>query len=374
MAGIYIHVPYCRQKCSYCNFYFSVSGKTKEGYLKSLIKEIEITKEFLQGNEIKSLYFGGGTPSILSSVELSLLIDKIKHYYSFSDDIEITLEANPDDINKNYADEIVKLGINRLSIGVQSFHDNELTLLKRNHLSQKALESIITAKNNGINNLSIDLIFGIPGSNINLWLENLNRFIELDIDHLSCYNLTVEKKTDLDYRIQKGIVNEIVENLSVEMFLTTIEFLSEHGYEHYEISNYARNKKYAIHNTNYWKGEKYLGLGPSAHSFDGKNRYWNISNVRKYIESIENGISPNESEKLTENEKYNEYIMTGLRTMWGIDDIVINSFGQKNYSLFKQTVEDFINQDLILKNNDNYKLSDKGKLYADRIASELFLD
>ena len=373
MPGIYIHIPYCRQKCSYCNFYFSVSMKTSKTFVEALCEEIELTKDYLIQKKIQSLYFGGGTPSVLRSKDLERIITKIKDIYTFENGIEITLEANPDDISEEYISEIAKLGINRVSIGVQSFNDRELQLFNRSHDFATALNAIKICKANGIENLNMDLIFGIPGSDNTIWLDNLNIFLKLDIDHLSCYNLTIEKKTAIAHQIKTGKIPDIDEEINAKLFLETIEILRKNGYEHYEISNYARNGRYAVHNTNYWKAQNYLGLGPSAHSFNGESRQWNISNVRKYIDSINKGILSTEQEKLSNADKFNEYIMTGLRTMWGIEKNKIISFGNNYQETFLKSVKEFIYLKFIMFDGETYKLSDKGKLYADRIASELFL-
>ncbi|MEZ4906400.1 MAG: radical SAM family heme chaperone HemW [Saprospiraceae bacterium] len=373
MAGIYVHIPYCRQKCSYCNFYFSVNPKTKKAFLSSLLKEIEIVPNIFKNEKLNSLYFGGGTPSILNYEELSHIINKIKEKFSFETNAEVTLEANPDDITLNYIDGIKKASINRLSIGIQSFNDVQLTLLNRNHNAKTAINAIKNAKKGGISNLNIDLIFGIPYSNLEKWQKNLDIFLDLDIDHLSCYNLTVENKTALYHDIKSGKIPMIDEEMSAEIFLYNIEYLQKYGYEHYEISNFARNQKYAIHNTSYWQREKYIGLGPSAHSYDGEKRYWNVANARKYIESINNNKSPQESESLNIENKFNEYIMTGLRTMWGIDSKEIDKFGNKIKNNFYDKIGYFIDTKMIVEIEGNYTLSKKGKLYADNISSDLFI-
>lgn len=373
MPGIYIHIPYCRQKCSYCNFYFLVSRKTQDLFLNALLQEIDLTKDYLDDKTINSIYLGGGTPSVLRIAEVSDILDRLRKIYTIDDNAEITLEANPDDINTEYVRGLIKSGINRISLGIQSFCDKELRLLNRSHDSVRAIDSIKICQDAGIDDLTIDLIFGIPGSSQPEWIKNLEIFLDLSIDHISCYNLTIEPKTAIAHQIKTRKTVAPDDGLNAKLFSDTIEILENAYYEHYEISNYARNGKYALHNTNYWKGVPYLGIGPSAHSFNIDSRRWNIANTRKYIESISQGILPTEFEILTTTDKYNEYIMTGLRTMWGIDDSKISGFGPDYYSYFREKVKEFIQSELIVSDGMNYRLTKKGKLLADRIASDLFL-
>lgn len=374
MAGIYIHIPFCRQKCSYCNFYFSVSMKTKNALVEAILKEIELNHNYLSNKKIDSIYFGGGTPSVLSSVEIALIIERLNQYFIFNSNIEITLEANPDDINKKYLNELKNIGINRFSMGVQSFFDDELIILNRSHNATKAQDSIKMIQDAGFDNMNIDLIFGIPNSNIERWQQNLKIFLELDIPHLSSYNLTIEPKTTIAHQIKIGKYNTPDDELNAELFLITQDILQSKGYEHYEISNYAKNRAYALHNTNYWKGIPYLGFGPSAHSYDGESRQWNIANNRKYIKILERGNLPFEKEILSTEDKYNEYIMTGFRTMWGVDIKIISNFGQKFKENFELEIIKYIENRFVKKENNIYKLSKKGKLYADKIASDLFME
>lgn len=343
-------------------------------FTESLLREIELTKDYLSEKELISLYLGGGTPSLLNLYDLEKIIIKIREIYNFKNEIEITIEANPDDISESYIKSIVKLGINRISIGIQSFDARELQLFGRIHDPVTALNSILICKDNGIENMNIDLIFGIPGSGETTWKKNLDIFLGADIDHLSCYNLTIEPKTEIFHQLKTKKIPEINDKISTFQFLDTIEYLGNNGYEHYEISNYARNEKYAIHNTNYWKGGHYLGLGPSAHSFNGEVRHWNVSNIRKYIHSIEAGILPLESEKLSEADKYNEYIMTGLRTMWGVNIEKIAEINGSFAHLFLENIKPYVDDGKIQLRNTIYSLSDQGKLFADRIAADLFID
>ncbi len=372
MAGIYLHIPFCRQKCSYCNFHFSVSLKTKDDFVKAILKEIEINHNYLKHKNLDSIYFGGGTPSILSSKEIDLILTKINKYFGFNRDIEITLEANPDDVDRQYLADLKNAGINRFSLGVQSFHDKELKILNRSHNASKAIESILLIKEVGFDNTNIDLIFGIPESSFDEWKRNLDIFLRLDIPHLSCYNLTIEPRTILAHHIKTGKISEINDILNSQMFEYTHHLLTKNHFFHYEISNFAIAGKHAVHNTNYWKGVPYLGLGPAAHSYNGKTRQWNISNNRKYIEAINMNKLPATVEKLSFDDKYNEYIMTGLRTMWGVEENKIKHFGDKYQKYFEKKVLRYIQNRMVYKRNTNYILSEKGLLFADRIASDLF--
>lgn len=351
-----------------------VSERTIDSFLEALIREIELSVDFFAEKSLSTIYFGGGTPSRLDFQKLKRIITRIKEIYKLEDIKEITLEANPDDINIEYIRNIASLGINRISLGVQSFHDHELRIFNRSHNKDTAINSVKICRENGIENLSIDLIFGVPGSDLKSWKKNLDVFLDLDIDHLSCYNLTIEHKTVLYHKIKTGQISEPNEAFCTDQFLETIEYLEANGFEHYEISNYAKNGRYAVHNTNYWKGYHYLGLGPSAHSYNGEQRFWNIANTRKYIKVIGNGNFPREYETLSKSDKYNEFIMTGLRTMWGIDIERIKQFEVGTEEKFSEKVITFIEKDLMKEVNGVYKLTKKGKLFADSIASDLFIE
>lgn len=347
--------------------------KTKDELVNALLMEIDLNNSYLDSSDIDSIYFGGGTPSVLDVKDIGRIIEKLNQYFVFNKNIEITLEANPDDISSDYLSKIKKVGVNRFSMGVQSFLNDELVLLNRYHDEVKAEESIKLIQDFGFENMNIDLIFGIPGSTMKTWDFNLNKFLELDIPHLSAYNLTIESKTALAHQIKKGLIKSPDDELSAKMFLNTIDLLSNKGYEHYEISNYSKEGNYALHNTNYWRGIPYLGIGPSAHSFDGNTRQWNIANNRKFIESIKNKILPIDKEVLSVNDRFNEYIMTGLRTMWGVDLVKINTFGDDISNMFLEGIVDDINKGFVIKKENNFKLTREGKLYADKIASNLFV-
>ena len=373
MAGIYVHIPYCKQKCSYCNFFTVVSLKTKDAFLKALLKEIELGHDYLGEKHLDSVYFGGGTPSILDAGEINAILDKLAGYFVFGDKIEITLEANPDDINRDFLKELVDAGINRLSLGVQSFFDSELALLRRSHDRATALRAIEDIKETGLSNTNVDLIFGIPGSDMDRWKRNLDVFLSTGTAHLSCYSLTVEPGTILQHDIKKGRVPVPPDDFAAEAFMYAHSLLQDQGYEHYEISNYARDGQYAVHNTNYWCGAHYWGLGPAAHSYNGEQRQWNIANVRKYIAAISNDIIPAQKEILTLTDKYNEYIMTGMRTMWGVDENKIREFGPPFLKHFKKEIKKYMETGQVKNNDKIYSLSSAGMLFADKIIAGLFV-
>ncbi|OYT12903.1 MAG: coproporphyrinogen III oxidase, partial [Bacteroidetes bacterium 4572_114] len=330
MAGIYVHIPFCRQKCCYCNFYSLATNKFRDETINAIINEMEIRKDYLSGEKLDTIYFGGGTPSLFHPQILNSIIEKAKNVFGVNDNAEITVEANPDDINKQWLRELGETAVNRLSIGVQSFDDNDLHYLNRSHTSAKAEGAIKLAQDHGFDNLSIDLIYGIPSSNDEVWKENISKPIRLGVPHISAYALTVEPGTALDQFIRKGKTRPLEDTVAARQFNMIMHVLEEAGFEHYEISNFCLPGRYSRHNTSYWFGEKYLGTGPSAHSFDGVSRQWNVSNLKSYISSVEKNEINFQKEILTKTQKYNEYVMTSLRTMWGIDlEKVKTDFGEK---------------------------------------------
>ena len=372
MAGVYIHVPFCRQACHYCNFYFTTSPGNKDKFIAALLREIELSKDYLEGDRIETLSFGGGTPSILSIAELSSIVRKLESQYDLSGLKEFTLEANPDDLSAEKIKKLAELqsmGLNRFSIGVQSFFDEDLKYMNRAHDSEEALSCIKRVQDAGFENITIDLIYGTPTMNDERWLENLNITFGLGVPHISSYALTVEPKTNLANKIRKGESKPVNEEQAAMQFNILMEEMKSAGYEQYEISNFAKPGKYAIHNSNYWSGKKYLGLGPSAHSYNRVARKWNVANNVNYIQSIEQGIIPSEEEVLTKAEQINERIMTGLRTMWGL-----------NLMEFEPQVMGWIKEDLSVIDPEHYVLSgevlvltNKGRLFADAIAASLFV-
>ena len=374
MSSLYIHIPFCKQKCHYCNFYSTASSKNRDELVISIIEEINHRSNYLSSSKLETIYFGGGTPSLLSHKELSAIFDAIKSNFTISTECEITFEANPDDLNNNKLDEFIDLGINRLSIGIQSFDNEILKKLNRVHNADDAIKSVELAKSKGITNISIDLIYGIPGLSSDLWKQSLNIFKELDIPHLSSYFLTVEEKTALDILIRKGKYPKLVEEEGLAHFDYLLGFISENNYKQYEISNFCKNGLISKHNSNYWNNMSYLGIGPSAHSFNLNSRQWNKSSITKYISDIENLNFDSDIEFLSEKDKFNEYVMLGLRTMKGINISKIKSdFGEKYYSYIMDYINSNSEKELFSFENNIMKLSFKGKKFADGIASDLFM-
>lgn len=373
MPGVYIHVPFCKQACSYCNFHFSTSLKWKKPLVDALCKEIEMRAGFFKTKDITSIYFGGGTPSLLDEDDLVKIFKTLSNHFLWKDNTEITLEANPDDINREKCSVWSGFGINRLSIGIQSFHENELIFMNRAHNTTQALQCIDIAQDSGYSNLTCDLIYGIPGSTLEGWEKNIQILLQKNIPHISAYALTVENKTLYFKQIQKNIFPPPDDRAVEEQFNVLMAQLSASGYLHYEISNFAMPDSLAKHNTNYWLGDKYLGIGPSAHSYTGDKRMWNINNNVIYIKNIQENNLCFESENLTPENKYNEYIMTGLRTMWGVETAKIGNLGISFLDYFLNHIQPYITSGQVIKKNNVYRLSQQGKLFADRIASELFL-
>jgi len=370
MAGIYIHIPFCRQACHYCNFHFSTSLRYKNELLQSLLKETELQKDYLGTELVETIYFGGGTPSLLQIEDLRLQIEKLRQTFLITDKSEITLEANPDDINEEKLAGWKEIGINRLSIGVQSFFEEDLLWMNRAHNAQQAIECLQSAIKQ-FDNITIDLIYGHPLLSNEKWKQNVEKVIELNIPHISCYALTVEPKTPLSKMIKEKKKEDIQQEKQAEQFLMLMQWLEDAGYEHYEISNFAKPGFRSRHNSSYWQGKKYLGLGPSAHSFNGESRQWNISNNNIYIESLEKNELPFEKETLTPSQKANEYIMTSLRTKEGLDLYKLS--GSLSNDLLAASKKFIESGKLILKEN-KLILTKEGKLFADGIAAELFVD
>jgi oxygen-independent coproporphyrinogen-3 oxidase len=387
LAGIYIHIPFCKQACYYCNFHFSTSLALKEEMINSLIKEIEIRSKIGKQDEeneaailsnedeiIETIYFGGGTPSLLSYQEVVSILFAIKQNYKVTEDAEITLEANPDDINIQKLNDWKNAGINRLSIGIQSFIERDLTWMNRAHNATQALDCINLATQSGFNNFSIDLIFGTPGLTDEEWQKNIQTVIDLKVPHVSSYALTVEPKTALKKMIRLKKKENINNDVQATQYRMLMKGLREAGYEHYEISNFAKPGFRSKHNSSYWQSKKYIGIGPSAHSYDGKSRMWNRSNNIYYIKSLAQNVIPFEKEILTGAQKMNEYIMTSLRTIEGIDlQFVENNFSDKEKNRIESLFDAKIKEENYFIENNKIILTDEGKLFADSIAVELFL-
>jgi len=375
MAGIYLHIPFCSQKCHYCNFFSLASLKNTSAFVAAICNEIKLQHNYLGNRVISSIYYGGGTPSILKASELKLISDTLFSNFNIKADAEITLEANPDDLNTEKLKSLSDSKINRLSIGLQSFYNEDLKFLNRSHTSTQAEKAISDAQDSGLTNISIDLIYGIPTLTNPNWIYNINKAIDSGVQHISAYSLTVEPKTAYDLLIKKGKTIAPDEEKAIKQFEILMEIMQKNGYIHYEISNFCKQGFFSKHNSSYWKQEPYLGLGPSAHSYNQKSRQWNISSLTKYIQEIENGNIPFESEDLSPVQKYNEYILTGLRTVWGInaDEIKIK-FGNNYHIHFLNSIQNYLNNKTVELNSGNYTLTFKGKLLADAIASELFYE
>jgi oxygen-independent coproporphyrinogen-3 oxidase len=374
MAGIYIHIPFCKQACSYCDFHFSTSLKSKEAFVSSLIREIELQKKYFgKDGIIETIYFGGGTPSLLSSEEIDRIFNKLYGNFTVAKNAEITLEANPDDLSKTKLEELKSSPVNRLSIGIQSFFEEDLKLMNRAHNAQHAENCIKESQDAGFENITIDLIYGTPGLSNTNWKKNLAKAFNFGVPHLSCYSLTVEQKTPLESHIKKGKIKSVDEEQSAEQFLILMEETAKNGYEQYEISNFCKPGFHSRHNSNYWKGVKYLGLGPSAHSFNGSSRQWNVSNNFRYIHSIVENKIPSEKEILTTEQKFNEYMMTGLRTSTGISlEKVHTEFGENYLSKLLTEAKNYLECSKIILKGNHLILTNSGKLIADRISSDFF--
>jgi oxygen-independent coproporphyrinogen-3 oxidase len=373
MSGIYIHIPFCRQACHYCDFHFSTSLKNKSDFLLSLKKEISLQKEYLSTKNISTVYFGGGTPSVLSEGELLEIFSELSKYFSIDAGAEITLEANPDDLSKEKLRELSRTPVNRLSIGIQSFADEDLKFLNRIHSAGEAIRAVKEAQEAGFKNITIDLIYGIQTLSNEQWRRNLAQSFELDVQHLSCYSLTVEPKTALASFIAKGKWQPLSPERSAEQFEILMDETERNGFIHYEISNFCKEEFYSKHNSAYWSGETYLGLGPSAHSFDGSSRQWNAKSNSVYISSLQKNTLAFEKEILTEDQRYNEYIMTSLRTMWGADLKKIERlFPGKINTYFLRSIVKPLQENFLVQKGDRLLLTRKGKLFADKIAGDLF--
>ena len=372
MAGIYIHIPFCKQSCHYCNFHFSTSTKNKDEVLDAIENEIK-QKGQTTNEAISTIYFGGGTPSILDVNEINSIINRIHKEFNVESEAEITIEANPDDLNKEKIINLSLTEINRLSIGVQSFIDKELRIMNRAHDSKKALNSIEISKKY-FNNISIDLMYGVPESTLESWTYNLDTVSQFDINHISSYALTLEPKTALESFVRKLVVEMPEEELVYDQYNLINKKLEPLGFINYEVCSFAKENFFSKNNSAYWLRKKYIGIGPSAHSFDGKSRSWNISNNKKYIDQIKKGKSFYKKEKLSKVDQYNEYVMTGFRTIWGVSaNFIENNFNSKFKNYFTDRIQKHIDQKNIIVKDDIYTTTNEGRFLADGISSDLFL-
>lgn len=372
MAGIYIHIPFCKSKCFYCDFFKTTDLSGINDLLQAIKQEIIIRRDFLTDQTIHTIYFGGGTPSLLSVNQINELLDTIHHQFHVVDSAEITLEANPDDITFDYLLSIKKAGINRLSMGVQSFDDEDLRLMGRRHHSQQAIEAVGLAQKAGFNNISLDLIYGIPGLSLSRWKKNLEILFSLSIQHLSAYHLTYHEGTRFWKLLAEGSLREIDEDISIGQFELLLDLATQNEFIHYEISNFSREGFFSKHNCSYWQNIEYLGVGPSAHSYNGNFRYWNDDDVKSYIQAILNNKPAGSSEVLTLRDKYNDYIITSIRTIWGCSkDEIVRRFGQNSLDRFIHFAAPFIKNENIQEKNGSYVLTKSGIFVSDFITEKL---
>ena len=373
MSGIYIHIPFCKQACHYCDFHFSTSLKKKDEMVLALAKEIALRKSEFKDEVVETIYFGGGTPTILEIQDLRFLIDEVYRNYTVAENPEITVEANPDDLTETRIIELSQNKINRLSIGIQSFFEDDLKLMNRAHNSEEAKKCLEIATQY-FDNISIDLIYGVPNMSNEKWLQNIETALSFNMPHISSYALTVEPKTALHSFIQKGIIPPPDDEVAQEHFHLLVDKLEENGFIHYELSNFGKSTYFSKNNSSYWLGKKYIGIGPSAHSYNGISRSWNISNNSLYLKSIAENILPSETETLTKTDRYNEYVMTGLRTIWGISlDRIEREFGPKYIEYLNQQSAKYIEDHLLFVDDTILRTTKTGKFLSDGIASDLFM-
>jgi oxygen-independent coproporphyrinogen-3 oxidase len=375
MAGLYLHIPFCKQACHYCDFHFSTNQDLRLELIKGMTEELQWQKDYLKGEILRTIYFGGGTPSLLTRQEMEILLDCIRLNYPCIDQPEISLEANPDDLTKEKLTDLRRLGINRLSIGVQSFDDQVLKFLNRAHDSSEAIRCVQDARAVGFNNMSLDLIYAIPGQSDATWKKNLEKALMLSPEHLSAYALTIEKKTAFGQWQNSGELQAVEEETAARQFEWLMDVMQDSGYQHYEISNFCQPEFHSRHNSSYWQGENYLGIGPSAHSYDGTSRQFNVSNNSLYLKSIQRGEIPFERELLTRENKINEYLFTTLRTSSGCNlEVIRTKFEFDMYLENENYITELQHRQLALIENRTLKLTRAGKLLADKIAVDLFVD
>lgn len=372
MSGIYIHVPFCKKKCDYCDFYSVTSLGLMDSYAKAVVNEIELRSSYLQGSRVETIYFGGGTPSLLSESHLGSIFGSLQKNFNLSESLEVTIEANPDDLNYVWLKELQSIGYNRISIGIQSFADSDLLYLGRRHNSMQAIETVEQAHKSGFENISIDLIYGLPSSSNRIWEENLRMAFSLPVKHLSCYHLIYEEGTPLTRKVDRGLVLPVDEDTSVKQFEILQQKAGENGFIHYEISNLAKDGFYSKHNISYWQQVPYLGLGPSAHSYNGFSREWNPRSVNSWLSSVSENTVATEKEILSEREKLNEYLITSLRTMWGTNvDYIKSEFGEESAAKLQKNAKKFIEQGLVILQNNHLVIPQKHFLVSDGIITDL---
>lgn len=379
MPGIYLHIPFCKQACHYCDFHFSTVLKSKGDLLDAILKELQLQRDYfsVEGSPktiLQTIYFGGGTPSLLSGDEIKRMLDGISDIFAVDAEAEITLEANPDDLTKEKLESFRQAGVNRLSIGIQSFDEEDLKWMNRAHTAAQGTESVKLSQEAGFDNITIDLIYGTPLLTDEQWKKNLITAFDLSVQHLSCYALTVETRTALAHAIAKKNQAGVEDSKQAKHFGILMEMAAQNGFEQYEISNFARGGLYSKHNSSYWLGEKYLGIGPSSHSFNGESRQWNIRNNNEYVRMINEGKISAEAETLTPQNKFNEYVMVSLRTKWGCDlEKIRKDFGADYAETFFRQAKQKMEEGLLTQQNQKFTLTEKGKYFADRIAAEFFV-
>ncbi len=372
MAGIYIHIPFCKTKCHYCDFYKSTDFASRPDFVRALLMEISARKDELHADPIQSIYFGGGTPSVLKVAEIVQILDQVHQVYEVADDVEITMECNPDDLSEQFLAELSKTVVNRLSIGTQSFHNRDLKSMNRRHNGDQAVNAVKAAQAAGFKNISIDLIYGLPGQTLEEWKENVAKALSLDVQHISAYHLTYHEGTVFYDYLKSGKIKELPDDLSFDQFKLLKSELEAAGFEHYEISNFARDGRYSRHNRAYWQRKAYLGFGPSAHSFDYATRRWNVASLRKYLQAFEQNTDYWENEVLTEQDQYNDYMITSLRTIWGISsEYLKENFDEKYCSHFLNEAQPFIDSKHLSFEEDSFKLSTEGLFISDKIMEHL---
>ncbi len=374
MAGIYIHIPFCKQICHYCDFHKELLSDKASIMVDAMRKEITLQENYLDRELIETVYFGGGTPSVLSTEQILSLYEEVKKYYTVDNEVELTIEVNPDDLHSDYLTVLKRNGINRISIGVQSFFNEELNILNRRHTAEQSLDAIKKSVDAGFENIGIDLMYGIPGTDSTFWEKSINTALKMPVQHISAYHLTIEPGTKFASFLKKGTLNLMDEEESIEQFRTLINTLENHGFLHYEISNFCKDGFFSKHNTNYWKKKKYLGIGPSAHSFNGISRQWNVSDNDKYIEGIARNKMPCKKEILDPKTRYNEYILTSLRTMWGADlKYIEEAFSKEARDYCVSLSTRFIDYGMLERKEECLILTQQGQFISDNIISELLM-
>jgi len=371
VAGIYIHIPFCKTRCTYCDFYTATNESQMEPFVAALCAEAKMRSEET-GEQVKTVYFGGGTPSRLHKDHFEQIFDALFTHYAIVPDAEITIEANPDDLTEEYVRMLTALPFNRISIGIQSFDDAELTFLSRRHTGHEAMAAVRRTQQHGFNNISIDLMYGLPGQTMEIWQKNLQQAIDLNIQHISAYHLIYEEKTRMYRLLKAGKIRPVMEETSTAMFALLIDTLTAHGFIQYEISAFGREGCFSQHNSAYWKDVKYMGLGPAAHSYNGDHRSWNVASINRYIKSMDAGMPERQEEQLSLYDKYNEFILTGLRTMWGIDlQELRERYGEQLHHFCLENAQRYIDQKLLTTEEDQLKLTRDGIFISDGIMSDL---